>query len=521
MKNYLNYIAVFLAMGFASCEPEFDNPVDEPGAYSRGEADFSTYVALGNSLTAGYADNALYRTGQENSFPNILAQQFAKTQETNDFSIPYVDDNTGGLLAGGEQITQNRLVLSVVDDDTLPRLYTGAQPSTDVLSAVEGPFNNMGVPGAKSYHLVAPGYGSAEGLATGAANPYFVRFASSQSASVMEDAMLLEPTFFSLWIGNNDVLGYATSGGAGEDQTNNTDPATYGQNDITDPNVFASVYSQMVESLTATATGGVLINIPDVTSVPFFTTVPNNALALNAETADNLTGFFQALSQVFMGVLVQEGVPEPQAQAIASQYALQFNEGPNRFLIETEASETNPLGFRQMTDEELLLLTINQADLSQGYGSVRMTPEVMEVLGLLQQEEQPNEAQVQMLFDAVAAIEDKDVLDSDEIENIQNATTAYNEAIAAIAQANELAVLDSNALLGGLAESGYPFDGGTVTSTFVTGGAFSLDGIHLTPRGYAIVANEIIAEINDTYDASVPLVNIGNYATVTYNNDVQ
>ncbi len=51
-------------------------------AYTNGEADFSNYVALGNSLTAGYADNALYITGQENSYPNILAQQFAKVQET-------------------------------------------------------------------------------------------------------------------------------------------------------------------------------------------------------------------------------------------------------------------------------------------------------------------------------------------------------------------------------------------------------------------------------------------------------
>ncbi|HYE80337.1 MAG TPA: G-D-S-L family lipolytic protein, partial [bacterium] len=58
----------------ASCEPELDGgPVA-----SRGSADFTRYVAVGNSLTAGFGDNGLYREGQLNSYPNILAQQFAR-----------------------------------------------------------------------------------------------------------------------------------------------------------------------------------------------------------------------------------------------------------------------------------------------------------------------------------------------------------------------------------------------------------------------------------------------------------
>lgn len=521
MKNYFRYIVAVLAVGIVSCEPELENPVDELGTYSNGEADFSTYVALGNSLTSGYADGALYRTGQEISYPNILAQQFAKTQETNEFTIPFVDDNTGGLLLGGNVIAQNRLVLAVdAEGEPRPVRYSGSQPTTEVTNTLEGPFSNMGVGGAKSFHLINPGYGNVEGVAAGTANPYFARFASSSAASVIEDAMVQEPTFFSLWIGNNDVLNYATSGGTGTNQLNNTDPSTYGPDDITDPNVFASVYSQLVETLTSTASGGVLLNIPDVTAVPYFTTIPNNALDVNAETAGNLTMFFQAVSQVFAGGLMQQGVPEEQAQAMAAQYALQFEEGPNRFLIDVEPTETNPLGFRQMTEEELLVLTIDQAQLAQGYGSVRMTPEVMEVLGVLQAGGQPTQEQVNTLFGAVAGIDDEDVLDDEEIEEIQTATSAYNNAIAAVAQTYGLALVDANSLLNDISSNGYPFDAGTVTSDFVTGGAFSLDGIHLTPRGNAIISNEIIGEINDTYNASVPGVNIGNYGTVTLNNDV-
>jgi len=55
------------------CEPEIDKmPI------SKGELNLDKYVAIGNSLTAGFMDNGLYREGQENSYPNILAGQFKK-----------------------------------------------------------------------------------------------------------------------------------------------------------------------------------------------------------------------------------------------------------------------------------------------------------------------------------------------------------------------------------------------------------------------------------------------------------
>ncbi len=74
----------------------------------------------------------------------------------------------------------------------------------------------------------------------------FCAICSATATTVLADAVAQNPTFFSLWIGGNDVLGYATSGGDGLNQTGNLNPATYGGNDITDPNVFASVYSTLV-----------------------------------------------------------------------------------------------------------------------------------------------------------------------------------------------------------------------------------------------------------------------------------
>ena len=56
MKNTIKFMIGLLAIGLVSCEPEFENAVTDEGFYDAGDADFSNYVALGNSITAGYAD---------------------------------------------------------------------------------------------------------------------------------------------------------------------------------------------------------------------------------------------------------------------------------------------------------------------------------------------------------------------------------------------------------------------------------------------------------------------------------
>ncbi|GAB2765101.1 G-D-S-L family lipolytic protein [Salinimicrobium soli] len=520
MKKHLIYIGI-LALGFASCEPEFENPVDSGDLYSNGEADFSTYVALGNSLTAGYADNALTQYGQTNSYPNILAQQFS-TAGGGEFTQPLMADNIGGLLLNGEVLYGPKLVLAFDAQGNPAPKPLNEMPTTELSNHLSGSFNNMAVPGAKSFHLVAANYGSMAGLSTGAANPYFVRFASEPGTTVVADAVAQNPTFFTLWIGSNDVLSFALSGGTGVDQTGNFDPTTYSYGDITDPMVFEQAYKAIVGAMTANGAKGALLTVPDVTKVPYFTTVPNNALVLTAEQAAGLTGYFQAVAGIFTQFLMQQQVPAEQAQAIAAQYAIKFNAGPNRFIIDVPVTQTNPLGFRQMTEEELLLLTINQTAIrQQGYGSAAITPDVMQVLGILQSGGQPTAEQAQLVLNAVNGIDDKDVLDSSELNSINTARAAYNQVIEQAAQKESLAFVDVEPFQNALATGGISFDSGVVTDTFGTGGAFSLDGIHLTPRGYAIVANEVIAKINETYNSTVPKVNIGAYGTITPSNNVQ
>lgn len=503
MKKYITCIA-FAALALTACEPEFENSVKDEGFYTNAEVDFTTYVAVGNSLTAGYADGALYIEGQKNSFPNILAQQFARVGG-GDFKQPLMADNLGGMILSPNKQLENRFILKV-DKESVPYLFrVQGTPTTVVSDHLTGPFNNMGVPGAKSFHLLAPGYGNIAGLATKQANPYYVRFASSPNASVIADAMAQNPTFFTLWIGANDVLSFATSGGVGVDQTGNMNPATYGGNDITDPTVFGGVYNQLVTTLTSKGAKGVLINIPDVRDTPYFTRVPANPVPLEATTAAALNQQFAGYNTQILPALVAQGVI---TQAEADLRKISF-----------EDSQTNYLTIH---DESLTDLTqILQA-------SFNLPAPTAELLGQLRQTNDNDlvvltasniigtmvNGNPQLVNGVSVPLADKWVLTTTEQSMIATATAAYNTTIETIAQANGLAFLDANALLDKLASEGITTFGVTLTDVFASGGAFSLDGIHLTPRGYALVANRILKEINTSYSTKIPLVNIATYRTV-------
>ncbi|HRZ73605.1 MAG TPA: G-D-S-L family lipolytic protein [Flavobacterium sp.] len=447
-----------------------------------GSADFSNYVSLGNSLTAGYCDNALFIEGQANSYPAILADQFALVGG-GEFKIPYTNDNTGGLLLGGNVIAGPRLYFNGAG----PAPVTGI-PTTEVSTVLAGPFNNMGVPGAKSFHLLAPGYGNVAGVATGQANPYFVRFASSPSTTILADAAAQDPTFFSLWIGNNDVLGYATSGGSGTNQTGNFNPATYGPNDITDPNVFANVYTALVDGMTANGAQGVVANLPYVTTIPFFTTVPHNPVPLNAATAAQLNAGFSAYNN---GLLFAQSVGLLTADEVTRR-TISFTASTTNRVVMVDSYLTNLAAYgipsyRQATSEDLVVLPA-RSFIGTAVGG--------------------NPAQINGVSVPLA---DNWILSKDEILEVKTATDAYNATIQSIASAKGLAFVDANALMTQVANGGITADNFTVTSTYVTGGGFSLDGVHPSPRGYALISNEFIKAINATYGSNFKGVSLGSY----------
>ena len=505
MKNLnIKLIALFIASAaIISCEEDFDNDIQDGGVYTSGEADFSKYVTVGNSLTAGYADGALYLNGQLNSYPNIIAgqMQFAGGGE---FNQPLVNDNTGGLLANGVQILPNRLVLASdgMGAPAGPARYTGAAPTTDIINKVTGPLNNFGVPGARVFHLAAPGYGSLAGVSTGTANPYYTRFSSSETSTVIGDAAAANGTFFTLWIGNNDILGYATSGGAGVDnnELNIVDPAMQGNNSITNNLVFGGVYQQLVAGLTANGAKGALVNIPDVTSIPYFTTVPPNPIPLDGPTA----AFVNSNYAQYNGGLQLAAANGLITAAEAAQRTINFSAGQNFVVIvdndltDISASPIPLPNWRQTTSNDLIVFT------------------AAGVLGTLADPSNPAS-----VIGVGVPVANELVLTTTEQARVSNAQQSYNATIEALAAANGLAFVDARAALAQVATTGVPFNGGVLTSTYATGGGFSLDGVHPTARGYAFTANAIIDAVNAQYGATLPKVDIGAYSTIQLSDSVQ
>ena len=87
------------------------------------------------------------------------------------------------------------------------------------------------------------------------------------------------------------------------------------------------------------------------------------------------------------------------------------------------------------------------------------------------------------------------------------AVTDYNSIIAAEAQIFGAVVVDFNAVLADIARKGYEVGGQRLTTAFL-GGLFSLDGIHPTNTGYAILANEVIKTMNRELHTGIPPVSV-------------
>lgn len=514
--KYIWLLLIF--MGFIACDDDkYEVGGEEIIPVVPGSADFSNYVAIGNSLTAGFSDGALFIATQNNSLSNILAGSMALAGGSTEFTQPITNDNVGGLLLGGNMIQLPRLIFDGAKPVRLPGV-----PTTEISNISPGPYNNMGVPGAKSFHLLAKGYGNIAGVAVGKANPYFVRMASNPNASVIEDAMAQAPSFFSLWIGNNDVLSYALSGGTGVNQAGNFDPATYGSNDITDPNVFAQVYSGLVSTLTSGGAKGVIANIPDVTSLPHFTTVPYNPLdPTNPAFGPQiplLNATFAPLNQAFAYL----GVPERSivfSETAASSLVIHDESIPNiaaQLFQVLQGGGLDPLTAgllanqygqsRQATEDDLLLLTSSSviATLNEEYFAQLVGAGV------------PQEKAGQLSINGITyPMRDQWVLLPSEQTEIKIATESFNQTIAAVASQSGLAFVDANDLMQQLAGPGFSSNGFTLTANLVLGGAISLDGVHPTSRGYALMANEFLKAIDATYGSNFEeahaLNDIGNY----------
>ncbi|HJQ35594.1 MAG TPA: SGNH/GDSL hydrolase family protein [Thermoanaerobaculia bacterium] len=107
-----------------------------------------------------------------------------------------------------------------------------------------------------------------------------------------------------------------------------------------------------------------------------------------------------------------------------------------------------------------------------------------------------------------------DVITPTEAAAIAARVAEYNGVITTAASARNIPVADIRGLFNRVTVNPLTGAGGItigpikVTSSYITGGFFSLDGFHLTDLGYLLFANEYIKAINSGYDTEIPLASI-------------
>jgi lysophospholipase L1-like esterase len=440
-----------LGLALGGCQPDLE---DSPKS-SAGQADFSRYIAVGNSLTAGFGDGGpnsmggLSLEGQLNSYPNILAGQF-KTIGGGEFVQPLFSttqaNGSGFLKLTGFDTAGNPIIgFESANTASVPGSLTTRRV---LLAKYTGPTNqNLGVPGIKVADVTTNGYGLNNPLDF---NVYFERLLPSGAAGgasylqyVTAQVAAVKPTFFTNWLGNNDVLSYATDGGVGSTLTPVAD--------------FTTKYNAVLDALTTNGAKGLVATIPNVTDVPLFTTVP--------------------VAAAIAGIKADTRIPN---SAAASLY------------IRTGAGTV-----REATSADLLLLSARQA-----IGTVSASSPLPLGVGYSATQSNP--------------LPSNFVLDDDEKKAVAARTIELNNVIKDAANRKNLALFDANAYFVEVARTGAVTNTVGNTAGYIAGNLFSLDGVHPTPRGYALIANEMIKVINAKYSAGIPGVDATRYRGVRF-----
>ncbi|MBX7181083.1 MAG: hypothetical protein K1X82_03135 [Bacteroidia bacterium] len=444
------FFASLAIVGFTSCQKEF-----EKATPSAGTANFSSYVAYGGSMAAGFADGALSKEGQEASYPNLLAQQF-KLAGGSDFSIPYLKGSLGvypdyDAINNNYSRTLSMLTLQRFTDCEgnlvmLPkRLALSGDNELDLndnsqkIANPSSPYQHWGIPAFKMTDLLAPSYGELSSYTNNSPfSPFFWRMVqNSFFTNVLFESLKAQPTFYTIDLGTSDVLSYATEGGNGKvtDKISSLNDFTYSLN-------------ALVDSLTARGALGVMANIPDITVFPYITRIKYDDLELTEQS---------------------------RVDALNSQYSgtgMIFKLGKNPFVIK----DGNTARF--ITAEEHVTLKTPVDSLKcAGWGA-----------------EKP--------------LNKEYILTPEELNNIRTATEQFNSVLLAKAEEKGIPVVDIKKLFETIFNHTY-YDGIEFSGELVSGAFFSLDGLHPSKRGQAIVANEFIRVINESYKANIPSISVG------------
>jgi lysophospholipase L1-like esterase len=197
---------------------------------------FKSYVALGNSITAGYQSGGINDSTQRQSYARLLAGQMGTQYHYAALALPGCPPPISNGLTGAR-----------LGGTTAPPCALRTTTSvTDIL-------NNVAVPGARVLDPISATTVASNALTT------FILGGKSQ----VQRALDANPTFATIWIGNNDVLEAGASGVL-------VPTAGVSPGIISTQAQFQTSYDAMIQQLTDSEPNlkGVLIGVVQVAGIP-------------------------------------------------------------------------------------------------------------------------------------------------------------------------------------------------------------------------------------------------------------
>lgn len=432
---------------FTGCSEDAPSDLPKPGL---GGLTINKYVAVGNSLAAGYQSSGLYKSAQLYSYPNLLAGQLKLAGAgLGTFEQPYWPDPGNPDPKTGK--AARYVIISLADPNNPvigPKGETVTAMAPENAATLMRPYDNLGLPGAP-----LAGFMDTVGTYQGGFGPAIVRGAAGLPKSVFRSVVALQPQLVTFWLGNNDVLGYATTGG--------TSPSA-----PTNLSIFQALYTQALDTLKKALPNAkvAVATVPDVRTVPFFTTIGPK---VGAKLAANggLSLYYQKSGETGMGTGTTKfsgGSGDPLICLTGSAYAALIGTPTGKFYKDN------------------------------GFPALPAGIDTTKPFGVHPQNPWPNALTLDSAEQAIAGL----------------AVTNFNAAIKTIAASYGAAVVDVNAVFTDIHTNGVLISGVKYTTAYITGGLFSLDGVHPSNRGAGVVANEFIKSINAKFGTTLTGVDV-------------
>jgi hypothetical protein len=410
-----------------------------------GDADFTKTISIGGNYMAGYQDGALYKKGQEKSIPNLLAEQF-KLVGGSSFSQVLMPDNSG-LGLNSKTWESWFITASHLGNKTDCKGVTALSPLKSFISVSSATPYLTGLAGNSIQNFSVPYAKISDYFDPAFGEP----FSATGNQNPYYNRIASTPGTSTIYSDAKNQNASFITAWIGMEDIYNYASSGGTKGSIPSSTTFSVYLDSLLRGLTASGAKGVLANIPDFRNFPYYTLIKWDNAVLDRQTqADSLNDTYMGLDHIH------------------------FEVGRNGFVINDPLHST---GIRQLHEGEYITLSVPVDSMKcNKYGLI------------------------------VETINDRYVLDSSEVYEIESAINAYNNVLAQKALQYNFALADMHSYFADV-KSGIKWNGADFNAEFVTGGFFSLDGYHPNQKGYALIANKFLEAIRSKYNSVIPTIN--------------